>query len=320
MAGSDISPLQAGTVVAATDLSETASAAVRWAIEIARQRRSQLHLVHALNLAGWTLDFSELASRVPVQLEDAARQHLERIALESRQRGIAVSWEVTIGQPSEIIVDAARRLRAELIVLGSRGHRPLDHVFLGSTAERVVQQSTGGVLTVHSGDPAPTDRVRRILSATDFSDEATWALRSALRLLTADGVTPPSVILLHAYHVPYEFSIDSIYGPAALDASALDAVAKEVDARLARQAAVLEAELGIEVITSSRSGFPPHVIAQQAAETNADLIVMGTHGRTGLAHVLLGSNAERVIQQAPCPVLTVRKSKAESTASDSEGR
>ncbi len=307
MAGSGPSPSEAGTVVAATDLSETANAGVRWAVQVARQRGSALHLIHGLNLAGWTLDYSELQAKIPVQLEDAAREHLDRIARETRQQGVAATWEVRIGQPSEIIVGEAQRLNAELLVLGARGHRPLDHVLLGSTAERVVQRATCAVLTVHLGDPPPTGRVRRILSATDFSEEAEWALRASLELFTEADSVPPTVVLLHAYHVPYELSMDSIYGPAAPDASVWKAVAREVESRLEGRVQALEADLGIDIVPLSRSGFPPQVIVQQAVESAVDLIVLGTHGRTGLAHVLLGSTAERVIQMAQCPVLTVRR-------------
>jgi nucleotide-binding universal stress UspA family protein len=56
----------------------------------------------------------------------------------------------------------------------------------------------------------------------------------------------------------------------------------------------------------AREGYPPEVIVEAARELDVDLVAMGTHGRTGLRHLLLGSNAERVIEHAPCPVLTVR--------------
>jgi len=316
MPGSDTSPSQPGTVIAATDLSETANAGVRWAVQVASERGFSLHLLHALNLAGWTMDYSELEAKVPVQLEDAARQHLDRISRETQQLGVPATWEVRIGQPSEIIVAEAHRLGAELVVLGSSGHRPFDPALLGSTAERVVQRATCPVLTVHPGDSPPTGTVRRILVATDFSNEATWALRASLKLLAGADSDPPKITLLHVYHVPYEFSMDSIYGPAAPDASVWEAVAREVSGRLDSHALALETELGIEVVAVSQGGYPPQAIVHQAAESQVDWIVLGTHGRTGLAHVLLGSTAERVIQKAPCPVLTVRKSMDDSKGLD----
>lgn len=320
MSGSDTSSSHPGTVVAATDLSETANAAVRWAVQVATEKGFALHLVHALNLAGWTTDYSELEAKVPVQLEDAARQHLDRITRETRHLGVTATWEVRIGQPSEIIVGEAQRLAAKLVVLGSTGHRPFDPTLLGSTAERVVQRASCPVLTVHPADPTPSGKIRRILLATDFSEEASWALRASLELLEGADSGLPQVTLLHVYHVPYEFSMDSIYGPAAPDASVWEAVAREVGSRLDRHAQDFEAELGIDIVPVSRGGYPPQVVVQQAAESQVDWIVLGTHGRTGLAHVLLGSTAERVIQKAPCPVLTVRGSMDESKSFDPRRR
>ena len=64
---------------------------------------------------------------------------------------------------------------------------------------------------------------------------------------------------------------------------------------------------GLAVETVAREGYPPDTIIDQADEVGADLIALGTHGRTGLAHLLLGSTAERVVQHARCPVLTVKK-------------
>ncbi len=67
------------------------------------------------------------------------------------------------------------------------------------------------------------------------------------------------------------------------------------------------ARAGLRVETIAQEGYPPLVIEEAAREANADLIAMGTHGRSGLRHLLLGSTAQRVVQHAPCPVLTVRK-------------
>jgi nucleotide-binding universal stress UspA family protein len=65
--------------------------------------------------------------------------------------------------------------------------------------------------------------------------------------------------------------------------------------------------VGVQVETIAQEGYPPLVIEEAARNANVDLIAMGTHGRTGLRHLLLGSTAERVVQHAPCPVLTIRR-------------
>ncbi|MES1211817.1 MAG: universal stress protein, partial [Acidobacteriota bacterium] len=80
----------------------------------------------------------------------------------------------------------------------------------------------------------------------------------------------------------------------------------EAERRLQEKAEALERE-GLTVDWVAREGDPAAVIAHEAEARNADLIAIGTHGRSGLMHLLLGSTAERVVQHAPCPVMTVRR-------------
>ena len=176
----------------------------------------------------------------------------------------------------------------------------LGHLLLGSTAERVVQHAHCPVLTVHPGDADKHRPLNTILVPTDFSKDAETAYFAALNLLGKESVT--KVVLLHVYHLPYEYTA---YGtiPTSLD------YFRDVEGAAEDRLVVLAQELrqqGYEVDTRAREGFPPEVILGEADEVGADLIAMGTHGRTGLAHLVLGSTAERVVQRAKCPVLTVR--------------
>ena len=197
------------------------------------------------------------------------------------------------------IVDAEKHA-ADLVVTGTRGLSGIRHLLLGSTAERLVQHATLPVLAVHP-DMAPPEAVRTILVPTDFSDDAEQALSAALRLLA--GSPDPKIILFHAFHVPIEYTnlaggfvLPDITQTALADArTALERVAEP----LRKQGHVVE--------TLAREGYAPQAIETEAREHGVDLIAMGTHGRSFLPHVVLGSTAERVVQHAPCPVLTVRR-------------
>jgi nucleotide-binding universal stress UspA family protein len=140
-------------------------------------------------------------------------------------------------------------------------------------------------------------RFETFLVPHDFSDDAQAALDTAVELARRLGA---QLHLLHAYQQPvdvlspYGVSVPANLGPE-LRAAAL--------ARL-RQIAEPFAELRTEVLAVE--GPPASVIAEQAEALGADLVVMGTHGRTGLRHLLLGSVAERTVRSAPCPVLTVK--------------
>ncbi len=140
-------------------------------------------------------------------------------------------------------------------------------------------------------------RVQRILVPLDFSDQAQAVLDWAAHLAQEHGAR---VVLLHAYHLPVEFQqLEGAYLPPDFWSN----VKAEAEQSLARFAASLQ-ERAIQVETRVREGYPASVIVDEADD--ADMIVIGTHGHSGLKHMLLGSIAERVVQKAPCPVLTVK--------------
>ncbi|TNF77408.1 MAG: universal stress protein [Acidobacteria bacterium] len=301
-------PSHLRTVVAATDLSETAKIGIQWATEIARDHSSRLHLIHGISLSGLAMDYVSIQADLHEKLRQAAEEKLAELAEEARTRIDEVDWAVEIGEPSGVITRTADKLCADLIVVGTRGLRGLDHLLLGSTAERVVQRANCPVLTVHPQDADRERPVRRILVATDLSEESKRAATWSLSLL-AETPEESEVFLLHSYHVPYEFGVEGAYGSAAAGLQLWKNVDIDVRARLDKFAEPLRRN-GVEVNILAIEGYPPEVIVDQAETLKVDLIAMGTHGRTGLSHVLLGSTAERVVQRAACPVLTVRREPA----------
>jgi nucleotide-binding universal stress UspA family protein len=142
-------------------------------------------------------------------------------------------------------------------------------------------------------------QVQRILVPLDFSRHAESILEWATHLAEEHD---SKLLLLHAYHLPVEFQqLEGAYLPQDFWAS----VKSEAEQNLNRYAEPLRAKgLTVEVIV--REGYPATVIEEEAVELDADLIVIGTRGLSGLKHLLLGSIAERVVQKSPCPVLTVK--------------
>ena len=142
-------------------------------------------------------------------------------------------------------------------------------------------------------------QVQRILVPLDFSRHADSILEWAAHLAKEHG---SRLILLHAYHLPVEFQqLEGAYLPQDFWAS----VKAEAEQNLRRYVEPLRAQ-GIDADIIVREGYPATVIEQEAIDQRADLIVIGTRGLSGLKHLLLGSIAERVVQKAPCPVLTVK--------------
>ncbi len=141
--------------------------------------------------------------------------------------------------------------------------------------------------------------IRTILVPIDFSPNATAVLEWAAHL--AEEHECP-LVLLHAYHLPVDFQqLEGAYLPPDFWTQ----VKNDAATNLERHAEPLRAR-GLRVETVLREGYPASVIEEEAETRNVDLIVIGTRGHTGLKHLLLGSVAERVVQKAPCAVLTVK--------------
>ena len=290
------------TVLVATDFSDTARAGLDWAVEIAREHDATIVLVHGLELPNRSADYLPSPPDLTAELREAARRRLGETAATVRERGLRVDADLLLGLPSLAIVEAAKKRGADLVVIGTRGLTGIRHLLLGSTAERVVQKAPCPVLSVHTGDLDQHRRVRRILVPTDFSRDAEVATAAALDLLPPGG-EDAELVLMHAYHLPFEYTA---YGtiPTAVD------YFRDVEGQARDRLEAIAAELGTEglaVSTEAREGYPPDAIVACAREIEADLICLGIHGHTGLKHLLLGSTAERVLQHAGCPVLTVRR-------------
>jgi nucleotide-binding universal stress UspA family protein len=141
--------------------------------------------------------------------------------------------------------------------------------------------------------------VRKILAPTDFSEGGRPAARYAVELAETFEAT---VMLLHVYQAPGYFLPDGMIYPAA---ETMERLLTEVRAELAALRRELTTAGGPTIGVRAVEGAAASEICRQASAGNYDLIVMGTHGRTGLQHLLVGSVAERVLRHAPCPVVTV---------------
>jgi nucleotide-binding universal stress UspA family protein len=303
MAAQTSPPLSVPVVLAATDFSATAASALDWAIELARQQGARVELIHAVtvppSMPGYVptagLDFEADVRR-------AAEARLAEAAVAARERGVEVATFLSPGTPSQVIIGRAEAVSAIAIVIGTRGLTGLRHLLMGSTTQRVVHGARCPVLTVHPGDIGKHRTIRTILVPTDFSQDADLAIHTAHRLL-ARLEQDARLVLLHAFNLPIEYTA---YGPIPMSVNYLQDTGLEAERRLFETAEPLKRE-GLTLETVAREGDPAHVIADEAERRGADLIAMGTRGMSGLRHLLLGSTAERVVEHAPCPVMTIRR-------------
>lgn len=173
----------------------------------------------------------------------------------------------------------------------------------GKNARNRRKPSTSrGTLSATAKTIKPIDlKIRRILVPVDFSTNSRQALRHAIAFAAQYKAT---LVLLHVVE-PVVYPADLGFPPMTLQTTAVDFQ----DAARMRLESLVEEELpeGIPLETRIKVGRPYQEICDSAAKDRIDLLLVSTHGYTGLKHVLLGSTAERVVRHAPCPVLVVRR-------------
>ncbi len=284
-------------VFVATDFSAGAAQAIARAGRLPLAERGKVTVVHVLS--------DRIPKKTRADAEKLARRHLEqatkslsKIAGTLGRRDIKVSSELCQGQAYVEIIRHARSAAADLVVLGRHGRRPVRDMFIGSTAERVIRSGDLPVLVVSR---KATRSYRRLLLAVDLEDTCRSVVGVALR---AVGPEVASATMVHAYQVPFE----GFMTPGARTGEMTD-LRKEYRQTAASGLARLQAsldDLGVRWQTVIARGDPSTAILAEAVRRRADLLTVGTHGRSGIAHALLGSVAEWVIRAAACDVLVAR--------------
>jgi nucleotide-binding universal stress UspA family protein len=145
-----------------------------------------------------------------------------------------------------------------------------------------------------------TMEIHRILAPTDFSDLSKQGLKSALELAQSFGA---KLLLLHVVEPP-PYPVEGIV-PTHLGATLLDDLERQASQEFAKMLADTQGS-AVDVERRVVVGIPYRKIVEVAEEEKADLLVVTTHGRTGLVHLVMGSVAEKIVRTAPCPVLTIR--------------
>lgn len=274
-------------VLAATDLSAQGQRALERAASLAAVHAARLTVVHVVDDA---LP-AKLAKRLQGDAERLIREWLAALP------ELEVDLRIPIGKPHSSILGLADETDASLVVLGAHRGARLADLFRGTTAERVVRFGHVPVLLVCA---PPTGGYERVLVGMDFSTHARRAMGFARHLVPGSRV-----LLVHAHHLPYQGLI--VEGDA-------DGRTAAAGAHWARQRAEAEFRKLMTEITSDtpppdyvlREGDARSVLREEARRMQAELLVLGTHGRTGVAHALLGSVTEDMLAQPPCDVLAVK--------------
>jgi len=297
------------TIAVGIDFSVQADLAALEAREIAQHVGREVVFVHAA-VASEGVDFLMLRDSArhrddgqltPEHTEaiERARQLLDLMP-SAEHDGVAIKQALIEGSPSAGLLDAAKRVDAELLVVGTHDRRGLDRIVHGSTAAQVIRGAHEDVLVARDG-VAMRGGYRRILVATDFSSSSERALYRALWMAAPDV----EVDVIHFYR---EDPLPDLYDRVlALVGVELDEAAS--DELISAGRGIMGERIaggGARIRFYALEGVPVTGIQHLLAHQPYDLVALGCHGRRGIRRLVLGSVSEAIARTAPCSVLIAR--------------
>jgi len=287
-------------IMVPTDFSELSGAALRTAAKLAAQDDASIQLFHSLVPPSLYDDSNlNLPESVWEEIRKGTRERMYDSQLMFEEAGVSeIDLIVEEGRdPADAIARSAKGLDSDLVVMATHGRRGLRHLLLGSVTERTMRASPVPVLAIKNNgiDEVP---LRRILLATDFSTHSECALELAWSLAKRYDAH------LDVVHVLDRTSSYLTYGSTAAAEFEKEVHAFAVQCLDEIGATIRKADLSIA--THLSNGIAAERIAHEAERLNSDLIVMGTHGFTGISHAVIGSVTERTMRLAPCSVLTTK--------------
>jgi nucleotide-binding universal stress UspA family protein len=287
------------------DFSKMSIQAIETAKRLAKRSGATVHLAHVHGLdypAAFTAPMPPFQSFSVVNYRQEIEQNVARQLSDlAKEYSVAsANCHVRTGGPAfDEICGLAQEISADLIVTPTHGRSGLKHVFLGSTAERIVQHSPCPVFVARHFQKRPSLKIEKVVVPVDFSACSREGLQYAIGFANEFGA---KIVLLHATYLGYVYANE---GTAIYDVRALQEAARKNAERQMREL-VRKVKFGrVKFETVLTNGSPVLDICAFARDHNVDLIITSTHGETGWKHMLVGSIAEHVVRYAPCPVLVV---------------
>ncbi len=282
------------------DFSEFSVKAYDYAQSLARHYNARLYVEHVVQPLTTTYPyyaFPDAMNEAYWDAADRAEEQLREVVKGHTRNGVQPEFVVQSGTVSEAILSFSEKESVDLIVMGTHGRQGVDHLTMGSVAEKVLRKARCPVLAVRRpvhdfiapGRGEDPVCLRKILFCTDFSEYSEGALRYAVSLAMEYNA---ELTLLHVLE----------------DVPAAGDLEQETTKIVEKLEAPVPAEGRDWCVIKSvvRIGRPYQEIIQLALESRADLVIMGVRGRSALDLALFGSTTHRVLQLGPCPVLAVR--------------
>ncbi|MFC1785014.1 universal stress protein [Candidatus Neomarinimicrobiota bacterium] len=280
-----------------TDFSECAEAAYEYALLIAKMYNAELHVFFAdvRNLNPFDSEF-EITTDVQVDLKQSMDKYELKYGINyDKIKKTSIKGYAT----APCIIDYIKKEQIDLVIMGTHGRRGIRHMLLGSVTEKVLKTTPCNIITIRK-DHSVMSVPKHILIPTDYSDQSLRAVSEGYDIAQKFSAV---LTLLHVIEEPIppayylagnEMNVDHIFKTTAKNA-------QEKLLQISKEAGIIN-NYNIKVI----KGHVANSINRFASDNNFDLMIMGSHGYSGLTHFLLGSTTEKVLRSSDCPILIVK--------------
>jgi nucleotide-binding universal stress UspA family protein len=283
-------------ILVATDFSEGSERALRVAVRLASKAGAELVVAHAWEVGTGFGGELPVPSDLAEELKEEVDRGLEAALREARALGAPQATARWLdGAAPAAILRALEDPGFDLVIVGTHGRTGLSRVLLGSVAEKIVRHAPCSVLVVRVDSEATP--FKHVLCPIDLSQRTDEVFEEAAGLAQDEGAC---VTLLNVIDITpaYTGRAAGLY---------IQLLERSSSGLLEKAAARLRSKLTVPVSIRSGIGSPGgQILALLDEDRTIDLVVMGSHGRTGIKRALLGSVAEKVVRHAHCPVLVSR--------------
>jgi universal stress protein E len=291
-------PLNSKPILVAVDFSPNSVAALKQAIWLARKTGAAIVLTHSILDVSQSIYWGPYEREVNQrELHNRSETAMRRLISDLNAMDLDVTFRTLVGEPFVEITRAVQAEGYDMVLAGTRGAGIFEQFFVGSTAKRLIRKCPASVWIVKAENLVPP---KVVLAATDFSDVSRKAVKEGLKIAQQSDAE------FHLLHI-----IDSKDVPEDLISKVPDGstLRQEINEEATRRLNEFVASLAVDrkQIQSHLSwGTPWQEIQRISRHHAADLIVIGTVGRSGIKGLLLGSTAERVLDTCDCSILTIK--------------
>lgn len=287
-------PARPERILLATDLSHRCDRALDRAADLARRWDAELVVIHALERPEDPLS-EQRVQDLPFWLrpEDRVRKVERRLRRDLSAPDIRTSVVVEEAHPAALVLRTARDGASDLIVTGVARDGSFQKFLLGGTTDALIKDVSNPLLVVKARARQP---YRQVLVPVDFTGPARLALETAAALL-GDA----ELLVFHAADAPFSNFTDSTQYKKDMRQAAIR------DCHAFLETSGLSPEIRARVRILVEAGPPDHLLASYLEDSDVDLVVLGTQGRSRLAEIMIGGTAKAILDAAPCDVLVVRE-------------